>query len=330
MFDQGPFHLLPDPVYGPQSKYFWPGSRWEASSYVLTPVRLSPYVSGEGFLEIYKEDFSGVLNYVDATDYPDESYCDTLYCRFDNLYSGVESWDRTTLFVSAVYRGIFHEMFTYESQILELRTRLGYESTIEPYLREGKSEEEAMRAAYGESFKEVEKGERNLSLGTCRGLISLIFYPYTDRSLISELIKVLHRTNIVVNHQKQLKEGFLSTLKHTRALALLKDETRQDRDREKLVLGLSLLQIEPKAAEKAVDDSFLSQSYEPITHLIRDRPSKRGFAGDEASAYRLGPHYTATDYINDLVLSEKAYNRIFEEVRNSAAELRGNQCSYVF
>ena len=269
---QGPFQSLIDPVYGPNSKYFWPGSRWEASSYVLTPVRLSPYVSGEDFLEIYKEDFSGVSDYLESTDYPDESYCDTLYNRFDNLYSHVELWDRTALFMSAVYRGIFHQMFPYESQILELRTRLGYESVIEPYLREGKSEEEAMRAAYGRSFKEVEKGERNLSLSTCRGLISLLWSFDTDISLISELIKVLHRTNIVVNHQKQLKEGFLSTLELNRALAFLKHETRQDLYREKLVLGLSLLQIEPKAAEKVVDETLSSLSYEPIISLIRDYP----------------------------------------------------------
>ena len=172
------------------------------------------------------------------------------------------------------------------------------------------------------SFKEVKKGERNLSVSTCDDLISLIFYPYTDISLISELIKVLHRTNIVVKHQEQLQKGFLSTLEDTRALALLTDERRQDSDRDKLVLGLSLLQIDSKAAEKAVDKSFSALNYKPLTLLIGDRLSKKDFAGNEASAYYLGPSYTATDYINDLVLSEEAYDRIFEEVRNSAAELR--------
>ena len=137
-------------------------------------------MSGEDFLEIYKEDFSGVSSYLEATDYPDESYCDTLYNRFDNLYSHVKSWDRTALFMSAVYRGIFDEMFPYESQILELRTDLYYESVIKSYLKEGKSEEEAMRAAYGRSFKEIEKGERNLSVDTCRGLICLLWSSDTD------------------------------------------------------------------------------------------------------------------------------------------------------
>ena len=95
---------------------------------------------------------------------------------------------------------------------------------------------------------------------------------------------------------------------------------RRDLYGEKLVLSLSLLQIEPKAAKKAVDDTLSSRSHEPIISLIRDHPSKRGFARDEASAYSLGPQYTATDYIRELVLSEQSYDRIFEEVRGSAAE----------
>ena len=334
--DQGSFQLLIDPVYGPNSKYFWPGKYWQASCYVLTPVRISPYVSGKDFLEIYAESFSGVEDYLESTDYPDRSYCDTLYNHFYHLYKDVESWERTTLFVSAVYRDLFHKMFPYESQILELRTDLYYESIIEPYLKEGKSEEEALMAAYSktearmaaysESFKGVKKGEGSLSLDTCRGLISLLWSSDTDISLILELIKVLQRTNIVVNYQKQLQEGFLSTLELTGALALLVDETRRDLCREKLVLGLSLLQIEPKAAEKAVDNSLSLENYGPIISLIRDHPSKSGFVSNEAScfskAYYIAPSYTATDYIRDLALSEEAYDRIFEEVRDSAAELR--------
>ena len=316
---QGSFELLIDPVYGPNSKFFWPGSFADASDYVLSPVRISSYVSGEEFLEMYVESFSGVLDYRQSSDYPDESYCDTLYDHFYNLYSHVESWDTSTLFVSAVYRDLFHEMFPYQSQLLELRTRLDYESILRPFLEEGR-DDEAMKAAYGRPFNEADKGERKLFLVTCCRLMKLILARNTDLSLISELVKVLHRTNIVARNHKKLKEGLLFMLRDTHALPFPGDEMRRDLYRKKLVLALSLFEIEPKAAEKAVNDGLSSQSHEPITHLIRDRPSKRGFAGDEASAYRLGPHYTATDYINDLVLSEKAYNRIFEEVRNSAAE----------
>ena len=57
---QGPFQLLIDPSVWPNSKYFWPGRYSNASSYVLSPVRISPYVSGKQFLEIYAESFSGV------------------------------------------------------------------------------------------------------------------------------------------------------------------------------------------------------------------------------------------------------------------------------
>ena len=78
----------------------------------------------------------------------------------------------------------------------------------------------------------------------------------------------------MVNHQKQLKEGLLSYLEDPypifSVLSILKDETRKDLHKEKLVLALSLFEIEPKAAEKAIDDSLSSQSYEPIISLIRD------------------------------------------------------------
>ena len=271
---QGSFQLLIDPVYGPQSKFFWPGGYMEAEYYVRTPTHSPVYVSGEEFLEMYLESFSGVLSYLESTDYPDESYSDTLYHHFYKLYNHVESWERTTLFVSAVYRGLFHEMFPYESKLLQLRTRLGYESTVEPYLKQGKPEEEAIIAAYSESFKKIDKGEKKLSLGTCRRLIGLILSSNTDLSLISELIKVLHRTKIVANHQKELKEGLLFKLEDPYPIfSVLGDETRRDLCREKLVLALSLFEIEPKAAKEAVDDTLSSRSHEPIISLIRDRPS---------------------------------------------------------
>lgn len=323
---QGSFELLIDPVYGPNSKFFWPGSCADARDYVLSPVRISSYVLGNKFLEIYAKNFSGVFDYLESTDYPDESYCDTLYDLFYNLYNDVESWEAPTFFVSAVYRGLFDEMRPYQSRLLELRTQLGYESTVEPYLKEGKSEEEAILAAYGTPFKEADKGERNLSLATCRRLISLILAGNTDLSLISELVKMLHRTNIVARHQKQLKEGLLSYLEDPypifSVLSILKDETRKDLHKEKLVLALSLFEIEPKAAEKAFDEALSLGNYEPIVNLIRDHPSKRKFASDQTSAYYIGPRYTARDYLKDLILSEEAFNKIFEEVRDSAAEYK--------
>ena len=325
---QGPFQLHIDPVYGPNSKYFWPGSWLYASSYVLTPVRISPYVSGRQFLEIYAESFSGVKAYIESTEYLDESYCDELYDHFYNLYKDVESWDRSTLFVSAVYRDLFHKMFPYQSELLELRTDLFYKSIYEPYLKEGRYDE-AIRATGKRSFKEADKRKRGLSSATCSRLMSVILSSYTDLSLISELIMVLHRTNIAVNYQKQLKEGFLSQLeKDTNALSLLGDETKKDLYGKKLVLSLSLLQIESEAAQKAVDESLSLLSYEPIISLIRDHPFagqgwpsnslKNGFVSDEASAYYIAPRYTATDYIRDLVLSDQAYTRLFQKVQDSA------------
>jgi hypothetical protein len=148
-----------------------------------------------------------------------------------------------------------------------LKTRLNYESIVEPFLKEGKSEEEAMMAAYGDSLKGVERG--SLSCGV---VIDLILAFNTDLPLISELIKVLQRTNIVVNHQQQFQEELLSRLKLF-PFALVAEGTRQDLCREKLLLALSLLQIEAKAAERGVDESLSLQSYEPMIKVIEDHPS---------------------------------------------------------
>ena len=272
---QGSFQLLIDPVYGPNSKYFWPGRYSNASSYVLSPVRISPYVSGKQFLEIYAESFSGVEAYIESTEYLDESYCEELYDHFYYLYKDVESWDRSTLFVSAVYRDLFHEMFPYQSKLLELKTKLSYKSIYEPYLKEGRYDE-AIRAAHSRTFKETDKIKRSLSFDTCSGLMSLILSSHTDLLLISELITVLHRTNIAVNHQKQLKEGFLSELEEDPyVLSVLGDERKKEIYQEKLekvVLSLPLLQIQPEAAQKAVDESLSLLSYEPLISFIRDHP----------------------------------------------------------
>ena len=318
MFDQESFQLLMDPVYGPNSKYFWPGQYVDAQDYVTDPTRLPAYVSGEEFLEMYAARFSGVSDYLESTDYPEESYCDTLYDKFYSLYNDVASWKTSTLFVSAVYRDLFHEMFPYQSQLCELRTRLNYESTIEPYLKKGLFDE-AILAAYGRPVKDSDKEKRKLSSSTWFHLMRLILYPYTDRSCILELITVLNRTNLVATNQREIKEGLLFELEYTSTLSILREEPSKNLYRERLVWGLSLLQIEPKAAENAVDDTLSSLSYGPIISLVQAHSSENVVVSNEASAYYLAPRYTARDYIRDLVLSEEAYTRVFEKVQDSAA-----------
>ena len=318
MFDQGSFQLLIDPVYGPNSKFFWPGRYAHARNYVTDPTRLPAYVSGEEFLEMYAARFSGVLDYRESTDYPDKSYCDTLYDKFYSLYNDVESWDRSTLFVSAVYRDLFHEMFPYESQLWEIRTCLDYEYILETYLKKGLYDE-AILAAYGSPVKESNKTKRKLSSGTWFHIMRLILYPYTDRSCILELMTVLNRTNLVATNQREIKKGLLLEFEYTSALSILREDPRKDLYRERLVWGLSLLQIESKAAGKAVNEALSSLSYGPIISLVQGQSSESVVVSNEASAYYLAPRYTARDYICDLVLSEEAYTRIFEKVQDSAA-----------
>ena len=301
--DRDSFHLLIDPVYGPNSQYFWPGSYLDAGDYMNAPTRGPVYVSGEEFLEEYAEELSGVLAYRDSTDYPEESYCNALYDKFYSLYNHVESWDTSTLFVSAVYRDIFHKMFPYQSQLCELKTRLDYESRTEPLLKRNLYDE-AFLAAYGRPVKETDKIKRKLSSREWEYLMGLIFYPYRDRALILELMAVLNRTNIVATHQKEIKEGLLMELEYTNALSFLGESMKKDIygvSGERLVWGLSLLQIGSDAAEKAVDETLSLLSYGPIISLIQAHSEEKSFVSDTASAYYIAPRYTATDYIRDLV-----------------------------
>ena len=132
----------------------------------------------------------------------------------------------------------------------------------------------------------------------------------------------------MATHQKQLTEGLLAELDFTNSLTFLADprrEMRKDLYLERLLWGLSLLQIGSDVAQKAVDDTLLSLSYGPIISLIQTHSStskENGFVSDTASAYYLAPCYSAKDYIRDLVLSEETYTRLFEEVQNSAATWR--------
>jgi hypothetical protein len=291
------FHLLIDPVYGPNSQYFWPGSYLDAGHYIMAPTRGPVYVSGDAFLEEYAEELSGVLAYRDSTDYPEESYCDALYEKFYSLYNHVEAWDSSTLYVSAVYRGLFHEMFPYQSQLCELRTRLDYESRTKPLLRRNLYDE-AFFAAYGRPVKETDKIKRKLSSREWGYLMGLIFYPYTDRALISELMAVLNRTNIVTTHQKEVKEGLLMELEYTDAFSFLRKDVYGVYG-ERLVWGLSLLQIGSDVAQKAVDETLSSLSYGPIISLIQAHSStseESSFVSDTASAYYIAPPIIFDNY----------------------------------
>lgn len=265
---QGLTDSVYDPVYGPTSEHFWPDSWFHAENYVLCATHPPVYVSGKEFLEIYEDRFYGVSDYLESTDYPKRSYSDTLYDHFHCLYGRVESWNASTLFVSAVYRGIFHRMRPYESRLLELKTRLHYKSIWENYLKEGRKDEAL--AAYGPFVKEEDKKKKNLFVNACVRLLNLILFCYTDLPLILELIKMLHRTKIVANHQQEFREALLLKVKESHTLTLLEDECRRDLHKERFVLALSLLQIQPRAAEKVIYESLFLQSYQPMIRLIRD------------------------------------------------------------
>ena len=136
--------------------------------------------------------------------------------------------------------------------------------------------DEAFLAAYGRPIKEtdrINRIKRKLSSGDWGYFMRLILYPYTDRGLILELIGVLNRTNIVTTNQRKIKEGLLLELEYTNALSFLGESTRKDIYGERLVWGLSLLQIGSKAAKKAVDETLSSLSDGPIISIIQAHSS---------------------------------------------------------
>jgi hypothetical protein len=97
--------ILNDPVYGPNSPFFWPGTRSHAEEFAFC----DPFDcrSTKDFLENYENDYSGVVFYIEDTEDPEEEFIDELYAHFDKLYDGIESWPYHTFFVSALYRVVF-------------------------------------------------------------------------------------------------------------------------------------------------------------------------------------------------------------------------------
>jgi hypothetical protein len=128
--------ILNDPVYGPNSPFFWPGTVWHAENFVFygRPVY---YRSTKDFLENYEYNYSGVEGYIENIEDPEEEYIEKLYEHFDKLYDGIESWPYQTFVVSALYRMISHETFPYQSKLYEVTRSIDFDDLNRAYLSKG-------------------------------------------------------------------------------------------------------------------------------------------------------------------------------------------------
>ena len=100
--------ILNDPIYGPNSPFFWPGTARDAENFVFYD-RSANCNSTKDFLKNYEGNYSGVETYIDNTDDPVAEYIDEMYAHFHKLYDGIESWPYHTFFVSALYHSIVHD-----------------------------------------------------------------------------------------------------------------------------------------------------------------------------------------------------------------------------
>ena len=205
--DQGPFLLEDQPVYGPGKVYFWPGYYAHAEMYIADLAarsRRPVYLSGEEFLEMYVDEFFGVIEFRGEMGYPEG--CKPLFENFYTLYNRVRSWDATTLFASALYRVLLHEMLPHKSRL----SNLVHDSKITKLLVEAKDGySEGILFTYGTFVREGDKLKRNLSFGTCSRLMGFILYSHANRPPTAELMAMLRRIEIVATHQRELAEGLI-------------------------------------------------------------------------------------------------------------------------
>ena len=113
--------ILNDPVYGPDSPFFWPGTVSQAEDFVLYDLPAN-CKSTKDFLEKYKYNYARAEYDIKNTEDLDEEYINKMYAHFHKVFDKIESWPSHTFFVSAFYRIVFHQIFPYQS--LHLRTIL--------------------------------------------------------------------------------------------------------------------------------------------------------------------------------------------------------------
>ena len=171
--------ILNDPVYGPNSPFFWPGTVWHAKEFALY-VWLFDCRSTENFLENYEDNYSGVEFYIENTEYPEKEYVDQLYAHFHKLYDGIESWPYHTFLVSAFYRVVFHEIFPYQSKRYGLAKSSSFDDLNLVYISKGLYD----KAIRFEFLQSAEKSQQDKEIDKVGGRISERTWYHLTRILL--------------------------------------------------------------------------------------------------------------------------------------------------
>ena len=205
--------ILNDPVYGPNSPLFWPGTKSHAEEFVFYDQSVDCR-STQDFLENYNYDYSGAEVYMENTEYPEEEYIEKLYAHFHKLYDGIESWPYHTFFVSAFYRTVLDEIFPYQSKLYGLAKSSSFDDLNRLYISEGLYDK-AICFEFSQSVekiqqdKEVDKVGGRISESTWYHLTWIFRNPDSDSLVCQELIRVLKQYNLVDAYQEELKKRLL-------------------------------------------------------------------------------------------------------------------------
>jgi hypothetical protein len=265
--------ILNDPVYGPNSPFFWPGTISHAEDFVFYDQSVDCR-STQDFLENYRDDYSNVEYYIENTEYPDEESIDEMHAHFDKLYHGIESWPYHTFFVSAFYRIVFHEIFPYQSKLSSLAKSSSFDDLNLLYISEGLYDE----AINHEFLQSAEETQQDKEIDKVGGRISGITWyhvtrifrdPNSDPLVLKELIRVLKQYNLVDAYTEDFKKELLPKFGFlfSRSEPVEPGDKRKFTDR--LLACLSLLRIPTEKGEQAIQRSLEEKSSRPLIDLLQ-------------------------------------------------------------
>ena len=264
--------ILNDPVYGPDSPFFWPGALWHATEFVSLYILLD-CDSTKDFLESFKDHYSGVEGYIENTDDPEEEFLDEMYAHFHKLYHGIESWPYHTFFASAFYRVVFHEIFPYQSKWYELVKSIEFNSLEKFYISKGLYDE-AICKMFLQSLeeiqqdKEIDKVGGRISYSTWYDLIRILLDLNSDPLVFQEVIKLVEQYNLRDGYSEEIKEAilFIFELPFSGGWLLEPYDTKAFTDSH--LVCLSFLRIPTEKGEQAIKRSLAEKSYAPLIDLL--------------------------------------------------------------
>ena len=265
--------ILNDPVYGPNSPFFWPGIVWQAKTFAFYD-RSADCRSTKDFLEKYKDNYSGVEGYIDNTEDPEKEHIEKLYAHFHKLYDRIESWPYHTFFVSALYRMIFHETFPYQSKLYQVTRSFYFDDLNRVYISEGLYDR-AISSVSLQSLeetqqdKEIDKVGGRISEDTWYHLTRILLDPDSDPLVLKEVIRfirLLEQYNLRDGYPEGIKEDLLFMLERRFA-----NDKPVDTEPfpEKYLVCLSLLRIPTEKVEQAMNKSIEEKSYRPFIDLLQ-------------------------------------------------------------